>query len=335
MVYVANQSLFMHSLRDLTTKVIEGTEQVDPSEPVFSPDGAWIAYWSNGTLKKIPAVGGGSVRLAEIDNPFGLSWAGDQILVGQSRSILQVPANGGPPRALVAIEQTVGDWIQSPQLIDEGRAVLFTLRTDERDWNRSNIIVQDLGSGTRTTLVQGGTDGRALPGGVLIYAQESALFAVAFDEHRRETSGRTVPLERDVLPSVGGFSGASQVSWSPSGSLANANQGRWQVSTSGGTSPRWSRDGRELYFLATGSGGAALQYTLTAVPVNSRPSFATGTAVELGRVPSSSDYDVSADGRILMSVPASNPGSSRARQRIVVVQHWIDDLRSRMATGAR
>jgi hypothetical protein len=27
---------------------------------------------------KIPAVGGGSVRLAEIDNPLGLSWTGDQ-----------------------------------------------------------------------------------------------------------------------------------------------------------------------------------------------------------------------------------------------------------------
>lgn len=533
MVYVANQRLFLHNLRDLTTKVIQGTEQVDPSEPVFSPDGAWIAYWSNGALKKIPADGGGSVRLAEIDNPFGLSWAGDQILVGQSRSILQVPANGGPPKALVAIDQKVGDWIQSPQLIDDGGAVLFTLRTDERDWNRSDITVQDLASGTRTTMVHGGTDGRVLPGGVLIYAQDSALFAIAFDEHRRETSGPTVPLERDVLPSVGGFSGASQATWSRSGSLAyavdysaadssliwmtregkieptalparqqyrsypslslspdgkrvairlvglsrsqtdvwvgdiargtftrltstgtatdpvwtpdgarvcyrdnpfdvrcqpfdgsappetlfqldhlstlagfsrdnewmllsmngqnggfdlwaghnrrpfdmtpllatpanepigelspdgkwvlyssdesgrneiyvrpfpNINQGRWQVSTSGATSPRWSRDGRELYFLATGTAGAALQDTLTAVPVTTRPSFSTGPPIALGQVPSSSGYDISPDGRILMSVPSSAPTPGRARQRIVVVQHWIDDLKSRMVNGGR
>lgn len=151
-----------------------------------------------------------------------MSWTGDQILVGQARAVLQVLANGGAVQTLVTIDQAAGDWVQSPHLIDDGRAVLFTLRTDERDWNRSNIVAQDLASGLRTLLVQGGTDGRALPGGLLIYARENALFAVKFDERQRETSGPTVPLERDVLPSVGGFSGASQMAWSRSGGMAYA-----------------------------------------------------------------------------------------------------------------
>ena len=529
LVWVANQRLFMHSFRDLTTKEVPGTERVDPSEPVFSPDGAWIAFWSNGGLHRIPVGGGTSIQLAQVENPFGLSWTGDQILVGQSRAIVQVPANGGAVRTIVTVDHRDGDWLQSPQLIDQGRAVLFTLRMDAGDWNRSNIVVQDLASGTRTTVVQGGTDGRVLPAGVLIYARDNALFGVAFDEHRRTIGGNTVPLERDVLPSVGGFSGASHVAWSPSGGLAyvmdtsgaetslawmtrqghteptalparqqsnsfaslrlspdgkrvairlvgtsqsqtdvwigdigrgtytrltssgtatdpvwtpdgarvcytetatvrcqvydgsapaqalfrldrvstiagisrddkwmllnvnaqngnfdlwagpnrppfsmmpllataageapgelspdgrwvmyrsdesgrdeifvrpfpDVSQARWQVTTAGGTAPRWSSDGRAVYFLTNGSGGASLQYKLTTVPVTTQPSFATGTPVILGEVPFTS-YDVSADGRILISAFGSGSSAGRARQRIVVVQHWMDDLRSRIAAG--
>jgi len=47
----------------------------------------------------------------------------------------------------------------------------------------------------------------------------------------------------------------------------NTNDGRWQVSTAGGIEPRWSRDGREIYFLhAPGS--------LSAAQVVTRPTFA-------------------------------------------------------------
>ena len=198
LAYVANRRLFLHSFRELTAKGIDGTANADPSEPVFSPDGAWIAFWSDGILKKIPFGGGSTVALAEVTNPFGLSWTGDQILVGQSRSIIEVPASGGPARTLVTIDQPAGDWVESPQLIDAGRAVLFTLRTEQGNWNSSNIVAQDLANGQRKTLVQGGTDGRLLPGGVLIYARENALFAVSLDERRRQASGPTVPVERDA-----------------------------------------------------------------------------------------------------------------------------------------
>ncbi len=537
LVYIANRALYLQSFNQLAPTMIGGTANADPSEPVFSPDGAWIAFWSNGVLKKIPFGGGSAIALAEIDNPLGLTWIGDQIVVGQARTVLQVPADGGTVRTLLSIDKTAGEWIQTPQLIDDGRAVLFTLRTDERDWTGSNIVVQDLASGARMTLVQGGTDGRALPGGLLLYARENALFAVAFDPRKRETSGPTVPVERGVLPSVGGFTGASQIAWSPSGSLAyavddlgadsaltwmtrqgvlqptalparpmfqgprsfslspdgkyvsmrlmgasrsqtdvwigdiargtftrltssgtatdaqwtpdgrrvcyrespydvrcqpfdgsapaeslfqlnklstiaefsrdgdwlllsisgqnggfdiwvtpnrppyeakpllatdadegmavlspdgrwlayqsgesgrdeiyvrpfpNVGQARWQVSASGGAAPRWSRDGRELYFLAMESAGATLRATLTAVPVIAGASFSTGAAVPLATMASSArGYDVAPDGRFLIgSTGSSTGGSIGTRQRIVVVQNWLDSLRRRMteSTAAR
>ena len=100
--------------------------------------------------------------------------------------------------------------------------MLFTLRVNRDDWNSADIVVQDLASGKQTTVVKGGTDGRVLPGGVLTYARDSALFAVSFDERSRTASGTTVALEQDVQPSVGGFTGASQWAVSASGSFAYA-----------------------------------------------------------------------------------------------------------------
>jgi len=74
--------------------------------------------------------------------------------------------------------------------------------------------------------------------------------------------------------------------------------GRWQVSRGGGTEPRWRGDGKEIFYI--GPGGM-----LTAVPVRTQGTFATGTPAALfqfhGRPPiSSSDlfsYDVTRDGQ--------------------------------------
>ena len=35
------------------------------------------------------------------------------------------------------------------------------------------------------------------------------------------------------------------------GRFRQSTSGRWQISTSGGTRPLWSRDGRELFYLST------------------------------------------------------------------------------------
>ena len=55
--------------------------------------------------------------------------------------------------------------------------------------------------------------------------------------------------------------------------------GKWQVSTSGGSFPRWRRDGRELFYMEVGPG---VDSTLMAVEIN--PSGSTlerGTPKEL------------------------------------------------------
>jgi Tol biopolymer transport system component len=95
--------------------------------------------------------------------------------------------------------------------------------------------------------------------------------------------------------------------------------GQWQVSTAGGTGPRWRADGRELYYLAQDG-------ILMAVPTTTHGStFEAGTPVPLfsPRIASSREtplpqYDVAPDGRFLINVTVENVPTPP----ITLLQNW-------------
>ena len=103
---------------------------------------------------------------------------------------------------------------------------------------------------------------------------------------------------------------------------------RWQVSTGGGQSPAWSRDGRELFY-------ATPDNALWSVPVP--PPGSTWRAVRSVKVlePGQSrlsigtarNYDPAPDGRFLVIGP---PANAPKPPLLVVVQHWDQELRSRV-----
>ncbi len=94
---------------------------------------------------------------------------------------------------------------------------------------------------------------------------------------------------------------------------------KWLISTSGGSQPRWRRDGKEIFYLE--------QRQLMAVSVTARPRFSPGTPAKLFESPLLSiGYDVSADGtRFVVPVrPPSEPPLS-----IHVVHNWFEEFRGR------
>ena len=105
-----------------------------------------------------------------------------------------------------------------------------------------------------------------------------------------------------------------------------AGKSRVQISNGGGAQPRFSRDGKELFYLSPAPDGKGRQ--LTAVPVTSRPEVKLGAPRALFGIdggkngPSSrAGYDVSQDGRrFLMTRPLSPAGSDGTR--LVLVQNW-------------
>jgi eukaryotic-like serine/threonine-protein kinase len=223
LVYVANQQLYLREMRNLAITPIAGTEGLNPAEPIFSPDGEWVAFWTNGDLKKVPVAGGSPVMIGPAQTPFGASWVGDRILLGQTtpRGIVEFPSGGGPSKLVVGVDEAKGELAHGPQLLNDGRSVLFTLRTGPTAWDVSAVVIQDLATGKRQVLVNGGTDARVLPTGHLVYSREATLFAMTFDAERLVVTGSAVPVQDGIQQSsAGGQSGAAQMAWSAQGIFA-------------------------------------------------------------------------------------------------------------------
>ena len=110
--------------------------------------------------------------------------------------------------------------------------------------------------------------------------------------------------------------------------------GTWPISTAGGTRPLWARDGKELFFVAPDG-------AMMAVPVDPRGSaWSAGSPMKLFEGPYATgtpsggrNYDLSADGNRFLMVKQP-PGSQATAPQIVMVQHWVEELK-RLVPAAR
>ena len=102
-------------------------------------------------------------------------------------------------------------------------------------------------------------------------------------------------------------------------------EGMWQVSGNGGTQPRWSKDGKELFYVE--------RDTLMAVAVATTPSFTSGAVTRLFQDANLIGeffalYDVSADGRRFV-LPETVAGAEEKPPSIHIVEHWFEEFRDR------
>jgi serine/threonine-protein kinase len=120
----------------------------------------------------------------------------------------------------------------------------------------------------------------------------------------------------------------------------NLNDDKHLVSSGGGYSPVWSADGRELFYIERLGGTSRPPRTpdssLMAVAIQTQPTFAAGAPTPLFSLrdyvtpsPLARQYDIGSDGRFLMLKDVT-PGGSRVGNQIVIVQHWLDELRARV-----
>ena len=111
------------------------------------------------------------------------------------------------------------------------------------------------------------------------------------------------------------------------------DSGRWQVSTSGGRTPVWSRSGNELFYLAP-------DRTIQGVRVEGSPSWRNGTPttvlqgnyllptdVQVGRT-----FDIAPDGKRFLMVKAGS-GEDAPAQSLVVVENWFEELKRLVPTN--
>jgi serine/threonine-protein kinase len=129
------QQLYLHTRNRLESTPIAGTD--NSNSPFFSPDGQWLGFWTGavetgaiGELKKMRLDGSPAVTLANVPPLRGATWGPNDIVFATSGSdgvLWRVPESGGVPRTLTRRDTNRPRCHSLPQMLPDGRAVLYTI----------------------------------------------------------------------------------------------------------------------------------------------------------------------------------------------------------------
>ena len=203
--------LYVRSLDGTSDMVLANTENT--VQPFFSPDGAWVAYWSNGALRRVSIAGGTVIALMPVSGGFqGGSWgARGDIVVATNGILLRTSADGGAVDTLLRDSTASHRW---PEILPDGETVLFMTAGA----GPSRIQAMSLRSRRVTDLGITGTYPRYVGRGWLVYGTpDGVLFAVPFDPERVRVRGAAIPVTSNMRTGAGG---AMKLGTSRNGMLA-------------------------------------------------------------------------------------------------------------------
>jgi serine/threonine-protein kinase len=132
--------------------------------------------------------------------------------------LVRVSSSGGTPEPLtkLASGEVSHRW---PQLIEGGRAVLYTASSSQANFGNASTIVESIPERDRRVIHQGGSYARYLPSGHLLYLQGSTVYAAPFDMRQLKLTGEASPVLEAIQASLI-VNGAMNFAFSMSGSIA-------------------------------------------------------------------------------------------------------------------
>jgi serine/threonine-protein kinase len=213
-------ALYLRPLHEFQSNAIAGT--AGATHPFFSPDGRWVGFFANGTLKKVSLDGGTPTVICDTPVGHGASWAPDNTIVftRPGSGLMRVSADGGTPQPATKLNakrgETGHDW---PQVLPGGQLVLFTIVIGGQDDEGAGFGIAPLEGGeTRvvaarrelqadsTTLLPSGdlVQARYLTSGHIVYGQVGAVWGIPFDLAQLEARGSPIQLLDEVFEGPGG-----------------------------------------------------------------------------------------------------------------------------------
>ena len=133
----------------------------------------------------------------------GATWGeNDTILFSSNLSdgIMQVPAAGGEPRVLTAPAEETQRHLW-PSFVPASNVFIYTSGTGNEIRDKT-LFAMSLDTGEHKELVQG-TMGSVTSSGHLVFARESSLWSVAFNEETLSVEGEPAPILEGVQVNAG------------------------------------------------------------------------------------------------------------------------------------
>jgi Tol biopolymer transport system component len=204
--------LWLRPLDSDNAEPVAGTE--GGSEPFWSPDGQWIAFFASQSLKKIHIRDGAPQTICKTEaTPAGGSWNREGTILfapGISGGLFRVSANGGTPRIAQKLDAANSElaylW---PQFLPDGQHFLFFVETENQSSTGAYAGALDGSKPKRiltaaTNAVYAPVEGK----GRLLFLHEDTLVSQPFDPAKLSVEGEATEVAKRV-------SGALSLSLTP------------------------------------------------------------------------------------------------------------------------
>lgn len=188
----------------------------------FRPDGR-LCHFPPETrdLRRRPQCDNPGLTECRVDDSEAAWELSDQILFQTEfgGAVASVPASGGDPQVLLKPDLEHGErGLLWPQPVGSDGSVLFTVyESDVVSMNDARIAVGRPGDPRGKRVLTGGTFGRYLPTGHLVYGYDGKLMGVSFNVQRLTLGGAAVPVLDGV--SMSPLTGRTEFAVSDTGDL--------------------------------------------------------------------------------------------------------------------
>jgi len=210
----AQTRIYVRSLDSTTAQPLAGTEGA--SYPTWSPDGSFIAYFSDHKLRKIPASGGTPQAICDAEDGRGAAWGtGDSIVFAPRPfgALMVVAASGGAP---VQVTEANNPSLshRNPHFLPDGKRVLFFSGTNFQD-KGNGVYSLDLETKKAEQVLPADSEGIYVEPGYLAFVREGNLMAQRIDPVSLKLTGEAVPIGEGVQFNTFRFTGT--YTFSPTG----------------------------------------------------------------------------------------------------------------------
>jgi Tol biopolymer transport system component/tRNA A-37 threonylcarbamoyl transferase component Bud32 len=198
--------LYRRPVDGFRVEAIEGSD--DATYPFFSPDGAWVGYYTRSRqLRKIPLAGGPPITIADI--PFYRSTAvwrrnGTIVVESDTRGLYAVPDHGGALAPLTEVDSAAGEHTHTtPQELSDGRLLLTVWMRERSASGGAHLAILEPGEspprrvpGNPLPMDVISLDARVtyVEPGYLIARPGNETVAMRYDLRRGRASGTPVPV---------------------------------------------------------------------------------------------------------------------------------------------
>jgi serine/threonine protein kinase len=194
--------LWIRPLNQTQARPFPGTEGA--GYPFWSPDGKSIGFFADGKLKRVDAAGGPPLALCDAPVGKGGTWNQDDVILfapSFNGPIHRVPAAGGESVAVTEVDSKGGqNSHRFPHFLPDGRHYLYFARAAVAtggDGTGSAVYLASLDGEPARELFR--CQSQAIyASGHLLFLRESALMARPFDTERLEFTGDAFPIVEHV-----------------------------------------------------------------------------------------------------------------------------------------